>query len=228
MPAAAGSRTLTSVMKALLIIEDDRLLRESLVRATRDSSPGWHVLSADSVGAARAVASKFRLDAVFLDLGLPDGDGLQLISELKLSNPACEVLIITVFADEQRVLSSLEAGASGYILKGDLPDHVGRLISTIEAGGSPVSPAIARRLIQRLQPSTRKAPAADGVDRLSQREAEILLLCSKGLRYAEIASALGLSIHTVNAHLKNVYRKLLVNSRAEAVYEARRNGILHE
>jgi DNA-binding CsgD family transcriptional regulator len=68
----------------------------------------------------------------------------------------------------------------------------------------------------------------DSIDRLSQREAEILLLCSKGLRYAEIASVLSLSIHTVNTHLKNVYRKLMVNSRAEAVYEARRSGILDE
>lgn len=215
-------------MKALLIVEDDRLLRESLVQATQASSPGWQVLSADSLGAARAAAANRSFDAVFLDLGLPDGDGLQLIGELKAASPACDVLVITVFADEQRVLSSLEAGASGYILKADLPDHVGRLISTIEAGGSPVSPAIARRLIQRLQPSPRSGSAADAADRLSQREAEILLLCSKGLRYAEIASALGLSIHTVNAHLKNVYRKLMVNSRAEAVYEARRNGILHE
>jgi DNA-binding NarL/FixJ family response regulator len=215
-------------MKVLLIVEDDRLLRESLVQATQASSPGWQVLSADSLGAARAAAAKFRLDAVFLDLGLPDGDGLQLISELKASNSACDVLVITVFADEQRVLSSLEAGASGYILKGDLPDHVERLISTLEAGGSPVSPAIARRLIQRLQPSPGRGPMPDSIDRLSQREADILLLCSKGLRYAEIASVLSLSIHTVNTHLKNVYRKLMVNSRAEAVYEARRSGILDE
>ncbi|MFM7532567.1 MAG: response regulator, partial [Rubrivivax sp.] len=210
----------------------DRLLRESLVRDTRLSSPDWRVLDADGLAAAREAARAFRLDAVFLDLGLPDGDGVALIRELRQAHPACEVLVITVFADEQRVIASLEAGAAGYILKGDLPAFSGRLIATIEAGGSPVSPAIARQLIARLHPGEAPgaAPAAPPPpgERLSAREAEILALCSKGLRYAEVALALGVSVHTVNAHLKNVYRKLLVNSRAEAVYEARRSGLLHD
>jgi DNA-binding NarL/FixJ family response regulator len=218
-------------MKTLLIVEDDRLLREGLVRAAQASNPpssAWQVLSAGTLASARAVARQHPPDAVFLDLGLPDGDGIRLIGELKSAHPSCEVLVITVFADEQRVLSSLEAGASGYILKSDLPNQVERLIQTIEAGGSPVSPAIARRLIERLQAGPTKAVAGADGDRLSLREAEILLLCSKGLRYAEVASTLGLSVHTVNAHLKNVYRKLMVNSRAEAVYEARKSGLLRE
>jgi DNA-binding NarL/FixJ family response regulator len=218
-------------MKTLLIVEDDRLLREGLVRAAQASNPpssAWQVLSAGTLASARAVARQHPPDAVFLDLGLPDGDGIRLIGELKSAHPSCEVLVITVFADEQRVLSSLEAGASGYILKSDLPNQVERLIQTIEAGGSPVSPAIARRLIERLQAGPTKAVSGADGDRLSLREAEILLLCSKGLRYAEVASTLGLSVHTVNAHLKNVYRKLMVNSRAEAVYEARKSGLLRE
>ena len=219
-------------MKTLLIVEDDRLLRETLVRDTRQSSPDWMVLAADGLAAAREAARADRLDAVFLDLGLPDGDGVALIRELRQAHPACEVLVITVFADEQRVIASLEAGAAGYILKGDLPAFSGRLIATIETGGSPVSPAIARQLIARLHPGepavAARATRAQPSERLSAREAEILSLCSKGLRYAEVAAALGLSVHTVNAHLKNVYRKLLVTSRAEAVYEARRSGLLHD
>jgi DNA-binding NarL/FixJ family response regulator len=166
------------------------------------------------------------LDAVFLDLGLPDGDGFGLIRRIRQLHPDCEILVITVFADEQRVLRSLESGASGYILKTDLPQYAGRLLSTIVSGGSPISPAIARRLIERLRPAAPRARAEQGHEPLSQREAEILGLCAKGLRYAEIASALGLSVHTVNAHLKSVYRKLMVNSRGEAVYEARRAGLL--
>jgi DNA-binding NarL/FixJ family response regulator len=215
-------------MKTLLIVEDDRLLRDVLVREAQGSSPEWTVLAADSLRSARRVSASQHLDAVFLDLGLPDGDGLRLIGELKSAHPACEVLVITVFADEQRVISSLEAGASGYILKSDLPHHVDRLIQTIESGGSPVSPAIARRLIERLHPVPAHAFPSSEADRLSPREAEILLLCAKGLRYGEVASALRLSVHTVNAHLKNVYRKLMVNSRAEAVYEARKSGLLRE
>lgn len=207
----------------LLIVEDDRLLREHLVRATAGSSE-WSVIAAGTVAAARAQRAKHSIDAVFLDLGLPDGDGLTLISEFRRANPACEILVITVFADEGRVVRSLEAGASGYILKSDLADYAGRLVSIIESGGSPISPAIARSLINRLRPAPE---TTQSLGLLSQRESEVLMLCAKGLRYSEIAEVLGVSSHTVNTHLKSVYRKLMVHSRAEAVFEARRHGLLN-
>ena len=213
-------------VKSLLIVEDDRLLRDSLVADVRASNADWQVMSADSVAAALALLESNAPDAVFLDLGLPDGNGFGLIRRIRQRHPGCEILVITVFADEQRVLRSLESGASGYILKTDLPQFAGRLLSTIVAGGSPISPAIARRLIERLRPPAPHARAGQGQEPLSQREAEILGMCAKGLRYAEIAGALGLSVHTVNAHLKSVYRKLMVNSRGEAVFEARRAGLL--
>ena len=211
-------------IRRLLIIEDDRLLRDHLVRAT-SGSPEWSVIAAGNLAAARAQLAKYSIDAVFLDLGLPDGDGLNLISEFRQANPACEILVITVFADEKRVISSLEAGASGYILKSDLADYAGRLVSIIESGGSPISPSIARSLINRLRPPPE---SAENQGLLSQREAEVLQLCSKGLRYAEIAEVLGVSSHTVNTHLKSGYRKLMVHSRAEAVFEARRHGLLND
>ena len=213
-------------MKCLLIVEDDRLLRDSLVADVQASTEDWEVLSAGSISAALVLLQSHAPDAVFLDLGLPDGDGFGLIRRIRQRHPQCEILVITVFADEQRVLRSLESGASGYILKTDLPQFAGRLLSTIVAGGSPISPAIARRLIERLRPAAPLARPGAGHEPLSQREAEILGLCAKGLRYAEIAGVLGLSVHTVNAHLKSVYRKLMVNSRAEAVFEARRAGLL--
>ncbi|MEY3338217.1 MAG: hypothetical protein RL245_1209 [Pseudomonadota bacterium] len=211
-------------IRRLLIIEDDRLLRDHLVRAT-SASPEWSVIAAGNLAAARAQLAKHAIDAVFLDLGLPDGDGLNLISEFRQANPACEILVITVFAEERRVIRSLEAGASGYILKSDLADYAGRLVSIIESGGSPISPSIARSLINRLRPPPE---SAENQGLLSQREAEVLQLCSKGLRYAEIAEVLGVSSHTVNTHLKSVYRKLMVHSRAEAVFEARRHGLLND
>lgn len=161
----------------LLIVEDDRLLREHLVRATA-GSPEWSVLAAGNLATARAQLARHAIDAVFLDLGLPDGDGLALIAEFREANPVCEILVITVFADEQRVVRSLEAGASGYILKSDLADYAGRLVSIIESGGSPISPAIARTLINRLRPPAEKSEASD---LLSQRESEVLMLCSKRL-----------------------------------------------
>ena len=216
-------------MKTLLIVEDDRMLREALVDDSRSSSPDWSVHGCGSIAAAEELLAQTRIDAAFVDLGLPDGDGIALIRRLAAANPACDILVITVFADEQRVLRSLEAGACGYLLKTDLPHHGGRLVSTIETGGSPVSPSIARYLIERLQPARRRRPPpGEDIAALSQREHEILGLCAKGLRYAEIARALGLSVHTVNAHLKSIYRKLMVNSRTEAVYEARQAGMLDD
>lgn len=214
-------------MKSLLIVEDDPRLRESLVIDVEASSPDWQVVSADSVSAANAILRRQAVDAMFVDLGLPDGDGGELIRQCRALNPGSDILVITVFADEHRVIESLAAGASGYLLKTDLPHYSGRLVSTIAAGGSPVSPAIARRLIERLHPQ-HPVPGAHAayVEPLSPREAEILSLCERGLRYAEIASLLDVSVHTVNAHLKSVYRKLNVSSRAEAVFEARRNGLI--
>lgn len=212
-------------IRQLLIVEDDRLLREQLMHATA-GSPEWKVLAAGSLAAARETLGKNRLDAVFLDLGLPDGDGIPLIAEFRRANPVCEILVITVFAEEKRVMRSLEAGASGYILKADLAEYAGRLVSIIESGGSPISPAIARSLINRLRPASPESTETQGP--LSQRESEVLNLCAKGLRYNEIAEVLGVSTHTVNTHLKSVYRKLMVHSRAEAVFEARRYGLLND
>jgi len=189
-------------------------------------SPDWTVHTAGSLAAMRETLAKRPPDAVFLDLGLPDGDGIPLIAECRRANPACEILVITVFAEEKRVMRSLEAGASGYILKADLAEYGGRLVAILESGGSPISPAIARSLINRLRPVNPETTENQGP--LSQRESEVLNLCSKGLRYSEIAEVLGVSTHTVNTHHKSVYRKLMVHSRAEAVFEARRHGLLND
>jgi DNA-binding NarL/FixJ family response regulator len=215
-------------MKTLLIVEDEPRLRESLVLDAKNSSEGWVVHDAENLASARGLLKAKHVDAMFVDLGLPDGDGFELIRLCRQLNPDCDILVITVFADDDRVIKSLEAGASGYILKPDLPSFSGKLISTIAAGGSPVSPAIARRLIERLRPERSMFLKASENEQLSRREVEILTLCARGLRYAEIASALKLSVHTVNAHLKNVYRKLTVNSKTEAIFEARRTGLIDD
>jgi DNA-binding NarL/FixJ family response regulator len=213
-------------MKTLLIVEDDRQLLEQLVFDAEISSSGWRILSACGVASAFDLLHEQRPDVMFVDLGLPDGDGQQLIQICKRLNPASEALVITVFADEEKVIRSLEAGASGYILKSDLHLYAGQLISIIDSGGSPVSPAIARRLIERLHPSRAPSPRRDADEPLTAREQEVLALCARGFRYAEIAGLLAVSVHTVNAHLKSVYRKLAVNSKSEAVFEARRSGLL--
>lgn len=215
-------------MKNLLIVEDDGLLRESLIEATQSSTTGWMVQGASSLAGARTIVERDAVDAALVDLGLPDGNGIDLIREIKARQPECEVLVITVFADKVRVLQSLKAGASGYLLKSELPRQSGRLIETIASGGSPLSPSIARYLIEEMQASQRNRDALRSSSGLSEREHEILSLCSKGLRYAEIAEVLTLSTHTINSHLKSIYRKLTVNSRAQAIFEARLRGLLDD
>jgi DNA-binding NarL/FixJ family response regulator len=215
-------------LKNLLIVEDDELLLEALVEETRSSTPDWNVRGAASLAEARAFIGRQPVDAALVDLGLPDGNGIDLIRETRRRHPDCEILVITVFADRDRVLESLRAGASGYLLKGDLPRQAGRVIQTIAAGGSPLSPSIARYLIEEMQSASPRGGPVRVTGGLSDREHEILRLCAKGFRYAEIADVLGLSTHTINSHLKSIYRKLTVNSRAEAVYEARRMGLLDE
>lgn len=215
-------------MNSLLIVEDDGMLLEVLLEESHAAGMGCAVFGAASIAAAREVMKSHRIDAALVDLGLPDGNGIELIADLKRRQPDCEVLVITVFADKERVLSSLRAGASGYLLKTDLPRRIESLLETIASGGSPLSPSIARHLIEVMRPTGASSPGFDPSVSLSDREFEILRLCSKGLRYAEIARVLSLSTHTVNTHLKTIYRKLMVNSRAEAVYEARRMGLLHD
>lgn len=212
-------------MKTLLIVEDDRSLREHLVQDTSASNPDWQVLAADCRATAQQLLQACRPDAMFIDLGLPDGDGVDLILQCHKLWPICDILVITVFAEEARVVRSLEAGACGYILKRELPLYAGRLVNTVETGGSPLSPSIARSLIDRLRPQSLR-DQKQGNETLSAREQQVLSLCARGFRYAEIAQLLGLSTHTINAHLKNVYRKLAVNSKTEAVFEARRSGLI--
>ena len=139
-------------------------------------------------------------------------------------------MVVTVFGDEAHVLASIEAGATGYLLKRSLNDTLGATVRELRAGGSPISPVIARQLLQRFKRNTPESPqpAATVVDDggLSEREREVLLFIAKGFTVGEIANMLHLSAHTVATHVKHIYRKLAVHSRTEAVFEAGRMGLL--
>jgi len=169
---------------------------------------------------------------VLLDLHLPDGSGIELIRETAARHPATDIMVISVFGDEEHVVMSIQAGATGYVLKDSLPDQFVGLIHELRAGGSPISPLIARKLLRTFRtPKTPQAAvnasasaAADAG--LTPREAEVLGLVAKGFGFAEVARLLEMSPHTVTAHVKRVYQKLAVHSRGEAVYEATRMGLL--
>ena len=169
------------------------------------------------------------VDVLLTDLGLPDGSGLEVIRHATRLNPACEPLVISMFGDEDNVLASIEAGALGYIHKDSTPDDIAQTILDMRAGASPISPMIARRVLAKDQSDRRQQdratpPVPRGL--LSPREQEVLALISRGFSYAEIARLQALSVHTVQTHIKNLYGKLSVHSKSEAVFEATRMGFL--
>lgn len=181
---------------------------------------------------ARTWFATHSADLLLTDLALPDGHALALIRELAAAQPACAVLVVSVFGDEDTVIACVEAGAVGYIHKDSKPADVDQVIIDVLHGASPISPMIARKLLERLRrgrsdgPPPARAAAAQPEVTLSPSESEVLELIARGYAYAEIARLRGVTIHTVQTHIRNLYAKLAVHSRSEAVFEASRMGLL--
>lgn len=212
----------------MLLVEDDERTRTHLARAVGAVE---EVSLADAVGTfAEALERIDRSapDILLTDLGLPDGSGIGLIRHLRKRAPGAQAMVVTVFGDEKNVISSIEAGACGYLLKDGSDAYVADSLRQLLAGGSPISPSIARHLLRRLQPAPTPEPKASSPEPpiLSNREAEILKLIAKGFSFPEIAEVLAISVHTVTTHVRNTYKKLEVNSRGEAVYEALQLGLI--
>jgi len=214
---------------SVLIVEDEpEFLRRFADAVTAD--PGLHLLGAVSTGrAGLAMLDAQPPDVMLVDLGLPDLNGVELIRHAALQHPSCDVLVVTMFGDDQHVLSSIEAGATGYLLKDAGGDRIAAAIHELRAGGSPISPSIARRVLARFRIGPTPAPpsaARNEASPLSTRETEILRLVAKGFGFDTVGEVLGISPHTVVTHVKKIYRKLAVHSRGEAVYEAGQMGLL--
>ena len=209
---------------SVLIVEDEPLARRRL-EAVVQRIPDLHVAGTAATAQEARTALQQRPDVLLVDLGLPDGDGVDLIREARRVSPETRAMAITVFADEQHVMRAIRAGAQGYLLKDGSPEYIGRSILELLAGGSPISAPIARYLLQNLQPDPRPAEAADA-RRLSDRELEILTMVAKGFSVNEVAEMLSLSDRTVSKHVQHIYRKLEVTSRSEAIFEAVNLGLI--
>jgi len=186
---------------------------------------------ASTVGGALPLLDTLRPEVILLDLGLPDASGVEVIRHAARHQHGCDVLVVTMFDDDQHVLESIEAGAAGYLLKDSVPASIVSSIRELRAGGSPISPGIARRILDRfrlaLAPPASSAPATRrAASPLTERETELLRLTAKGLSFDTISQLMGISPHTVVAHVRKIYRKLAVHSRGEAVYEATQLGLL--
>ncbi len=211
-------------MIRVAVIEDDPATVEMLTSAIAQADDITVVAVARSAQSGTMLVQDGGFDVLLCDLGLPDGSGIALIAETSRLYPDTDIIVITIFADQAKVLASIKAGARGYLLKDERFDDCVAGIREIRRGGSPISPIIARQLLRQLQPDRSTAdPRGEG---LSPREAEVLNLLARGFSYAEIAGLLGLSTQTVGTHVKNLYRKLDVNSRSEAVFEASSRGIM--
>lgn len=212
----------------VLLVEDDEPTRRRLADAIGAHPDLDLVAAVGTCAEARAAFTRSAPDVLLTDLGLPDGDGTDLIREVRARSAATEAMVVTVFGDEKHVVAAIEAGAMGYLLKDGTADYIGQSILDMLAGGSPISPAIARHLLRRFNAPGTPAPAPDpsGLPRLSEREHQTLTLIVKGFSYAEIARLMGVSAHTVTTHVRNTYRKLEVHSRGEAVYEALQLGLV--
>lgn len=209
------------------VVEDDHAFRTAFTNAVRAAPDMFLAWTAATRAEALAQLPGTAVDVLLVDLGLPDGSGIDVIRVAQAVWPGCAVMVTTVFGDEAHVLASIAAGASGYLLKDGAPEYVVQEIRTLRQGGSPISPFIARRILQRLRDPA-PPPVAAGEATLSQRETQVLELAAKGFQYDEIAQRLQVSHHTVQTFVRRIYAKLEVHSRMEAVYEARRMGLLRD
>ncbi|MCW5648515.1 MAG: response regulator transcription factor [Ramlibacter sp.] len=213
----------------VLLVEDDpaHLAR---YRDNLSLDPGLRVVGAFEAGRPALQAAASLLPHVALvDLGLPDIEGFDLIRELRRCSPGTDVLVVSVFGSEYHLLTAIEAGATGYLLKDSGPTDFNAAIHALHAGESPMSPSLARHLLRRcigMAPAN-PAVAHEDADLLSRREAAILECVAQGESAAEIGRRLFISPHTVKTHVKNIYRKLETHSRHEAVRVARQRGLIH-
>lgn len=214
---------------SVLIVEDDLRFRDAFVRAISQAPDMTVAGSAANLAAGLEQLGK-RPDVLLVDLQLPDGNGIQLIREASRRLPASDSMVVTVFGDERHVLESIEAGATGYLLKDTPATELIEHIRVLRAGGSPISPVIARQLLARLGTAPLKPTAieSEAIAPLSDQEIRVLTLSAKGFSYDEIANLMEVSRHTVHTYVKRSYRKLQVNSKVEALSEARRLRLLNE
>ncbi|MGA0570974.1 LuxR C-terminal-related transcriptional regulator [Variovorax sp. VNK109] len=216
---------------SIYLIEDDTTVHDFVLR-TLQARPEWKLAGYSASFAHAAENAADAAASVYLvDLGLPDGHGEDLLKMLSVSNPGCELLVFTVFGDETRLINAIEAGATGYVLKGCSGEELISAIEQIQEGGAPISSLLARLLLKRLRSVQDSLPPvrADALSSeviLSERETDVLKLVAQGYVNKEIARKLDISGHTVGSHIKNLYRKLAVHTRVQVVRAAQERGLV--
>ena len=211
---------------SVLVVEDDAPARRRIVDAlSRDGE--FRVTDAANLAEARRFLANSDPDVLLTDLQLPDGNGMELIREIRQRNQTTEIMVISILGDEQSVISAILLGANGYLLKDAFPTDIADTVRDLMRGHSPISASIARFIVRRTQGRPGEpAPSDLNTARLTPREIDILWGIAKGFSYADIADHLGISRQTVPGYIKTIYRKLEVNTRGEAVFEALQQGLI--
>lgn len=214
----------------ILIVEDDARVRADIERAISCEKDMRVTGSAGTKREAEKLIQSYPFETLLIDLALPDGFGLETISWVTEKYPQSDIIVLAEANDDPHIVSAIEAGATGYILKSSVDKDLVSAIRLLQAGGSPVSPAVAQSVLRTLCTNTTATSSEKSVlnptNPLSERETEILCLLAKGMSFNEIGNILAISPHTVTAHIKKIYRKLQVHSRGEAVYEAAQMGLI--
>ena len=232
---SAGGRG-AAVRVTVVVVEDNPLhaqrYRENLARDPALSLVAEFSSAQDALAAVGPLAP----DVALVDLGLPDGSGFDVVRHIRRVSPSTSIMVVSVFGGERNLFEAISAGATGYLLKDSLPEDFNASIHSLQAGESPISPALARLLLERLRPAgpgtlnvaEPKAPATEAAQEspLSRRESTILESIARGSSIAEIGESLHISPLTVKSHVRNIYRKLEATSRQHAVYLAQQRGLL--
>jgi DNA-binding NarL/FixJ family response regulator len=205
----------------LLILEDDPTVRNALVELAAESRQFDLTCIAGTAAEARELIRRNRFDIALLDLGLPDGSGVDVIADLKRAQPDVSAVVFTIFDDAPNVLAAVRAGARGYLLKSTPPGQLIARLLEAAAGHSPLSAQAAKHLVDALAP-----PEVDKLASLTGREREVLAVLARGYSYQETAKLLSIGLGTVQGHVKVIYEKLDVTTKAEAAAIAVRLGLI--
>jgi len=201
-------------MTTVAIVEDNAVMRKSF-RQWIDAAPGFRcVFTCATAEEAVAEIPRLKPDVILMDVHLPGESGIACTARLKEQLPGAQVIMLTVYRNQELIFQALQAGACGYLLKRCSPKEILQAIAEVRSGGAPMTSEIARMVVEAFQKKPAGLGSADG---LTNRESEILALLSEGLSNKEIADRVSISYDTVRAHLHHIYEKLHVRGRTEAV-----------
>ncbi len=206
-------------MKDILIVEDLPHVMVWISESVQQAFPQACLKTATTVAEAKLQVQQNAFNLVLLDIGLPDGSGLDLIPNFLESNHACLIVVSTLFDDDVHVFKALRLGAKGYILKDESKAQLSEMLFNINNGQQPISPAIANKLLNFFSPKPSTV-------KLSPRETEVLTAVAKGFSVPETANMLAIKKSTCYGYIKSIYNKLSINSRAEAALEATKMGLI--